>query len=77
MGAFPVIWLVCVAASVDRIQVEVSRPKPFTSDQFEGFFERIFVADEPVDNKPLGELIAEDNSDEPEIFISKKQNGNS
>ncbi|MBD8099829.1 hypothetical protein IFR08_10850 [Pseudomonas fluorescens] len=77
VGTFPVIWLVCVAASVDRIQVEVSRPKPFTSDQFEGFFERIFVTDEPVDNKPLDELIAEDNSDEPEIFISKKQNGNS
>lgn len=77
IGTFPVIWLVCVAASVDRIQVEVSRPKPFTLDQFEGFFERIFVTDEPVDDKPRGELLTEDHSDEPEIFISKKQNGNS
>ncbi|MNT40035.1 hypothetical protein D3C72_1763270 [compost metagenome] len=76
-GAFPVIWFVCVAAHLDRIQVEVSRPKPFASDQFEGFFERIFVTDEPVDDKPLGEALADDHVDEAEIFISKKQNGNS
>lgn len=76
-GAFPVIWFVCVAAHLDRIQVEVSRPKPFTSDQFEGFFERIFVTDEPVDDKPLGASLTDDHGDEAEIFISKKQNGNS
>nr|WP_288915745.1 hypothetical protein [uncultured Pseudomonas sp.] len=76
-GAFPIIWFICVAAHVDRIQVEVSRPKPFTADQFEGFFERIFIADEPVDDKPLSEVIVDDQVDEPEIFISKKQNGNS
>ncbi|UVM01994.1 hypothetical protein LOY41_12105 [Pseudomonas atacamensis] len=77
IGAFPVIWFICVAAHSDRIQVEVSRPKPFTSDQFEGFFERIFIADEPVNDKPLDEVVVDDQVDEPEIFISKKQNGNS
>lgn len=76
-GAFPVIWFICVAAHADRIQVEVSRPKPFTSDQFEGFFERIFIADEPVNDKPLNDVVVDDQVDEPEIFISKKQNGNS
>lgn len=76
-GAFPTIWFICVAAHEDRIQVEVSRPKPFSSDQFEGFFERIFVADEPIDSQPLAEIAADDPADDPEIFISKKQNGNS
>ncbi|HEX8595382.1 MAG TPA: hypothetical protein VF682_19235 [Pseudomonas sp.] len=77
-GVFPVVWFVCVAAHADRIQVEVSRPKPFEGDQFNGFFERIFVADESLESdEPTPARLDDDIEDDHDFTITKKQNGNS
>ncbi|MHA6559519.1 hypothetical protein [Pseudomonas alliivorans] len=75
-SAFPPIWYVCTAAIEDRLQVEVSRPKPFGDDQFDGFYERIFVIDQDLDSDvtvvpPAGPLDEFDT----EIVVTKKQNG--
>ncbi|MBP1141088.1 hypothetical protein JOE29_003039 [Pseudomonas sp. PvP009] len=76
-NAFPTIWYICTAADERRLQVEVSRPKPFEGDQFEGFHERIFIEDQDLDTdailsaptEPLDEL-------DTEIVVTKKKNGN-
>lgn len=75
-NVFPTIWYICTAAKEGRLQVEVSRPKPFEGDQFEGFYERILVADQDLDTdlivappaEPLDEF-------DTEIVVTKKQNG--
>ncbi|MCJ1879654.1 hypothetical protein [Pseudomonas nitroreducens] len=75
-GAQPVVWFVCVSASTQKLQVEVSRPKPFEGVHFEGFFERIHVLDESI-NEPSSEAHNEaDELDGLEVEISRKQNGN-
>ncbi len=72
-GSFPVVWFICVSANAKRLEVEVSRPKPFTEDHFVGFFDRIFVADKDIDLMEFPTApAAEDIVDEPEILISKK-----
>jgi hypothetical protein len=75
--AFPIVWLVCVAASTDRLQVEVSRPKPFEGNQFQGFFERIFVADETFEPSGFAPPVIDEDEDDLDIVITKKTNGNS
>lgn len=74
-GAFPFVWFVCVAADENLIQVEVSRPKPFEGEQFAGFYERIFVANERLDdlNVPL-ESVEDEEVDDLDIVITKKTN---
>lgn len=77
-GAFPIVWFVCVAADKDRIQVEVSRPKPFEGDQFNGFFERIFVANESLETPELmADFSGDADDNDDDIVITKKDNGNS
>lgn len=75
-SAFPAIWCICTAAKEGRLQVEVSRPKPFEGDQFEGFFERIFVEDQDLQPDlivaPPVELLDELDT---EIVVTKKQHG--
>ncbi|MOA39980.1 hypothetical protein D3C78_1618050 [compost metagenome] len=77
VGSFPAVWFVCVAADKDRIQVEVSRPKPFEGNQFKGFFERIFVANESLEAPELMVDFSDDADDDHDIVITKKNNGNS
>lgn len=75
-GAFPVVWFICVAAFDDRLQVEVSRPKPFDGDQFSGFYERIFVADEALELEYRSEdESVDEGGEEPEVIVTKKNNG--
>lgn len=74
-GSFPVVWFVCVAAYSDRIQVEVSRPKPFDGDHFDGFFERIFVANESLEGPEFMADLDDEAADDDDIVITKKQNG--
>lgn len=76
-GDRPVIWFVCVAATTDSLQVEVSRPKPFDGDQFDGFFDRIYVLDEKLDTPAAAAPADTEGLDDIEINISKKANGNS
>ena len=75
-GLHPVVWFICVAASIDTLQVEVSRPKPFDGPNFKGFFERIFVLNE---NAEAVESAADDEIeelDDLEVTVSRKPNGN-
>ncbi len=76
-GAFPSVWFVCVAANEYLIQAEVSRPKPFEGDYFEGFDERIFVVNEHIDGEPevLVDSAAYEEIDDLDIVITKKTNG--
>jgi hypothetical protein len=76
-GAFPLVWFVCVAADQDKIQVEVSRPKPFEGTQFNGFFERIFVADQKIEAPMAAPRLEPEEEDDHEIVITKKQNDRS
>lgn len=74
--AFPLVWFVCVAADENLIQVEVSRPKPFEGEQFLGFFERIFVANERIDDPEiLADNGAGEEVDDLDVVITKKKNG--
>lgn len=76
-NAFPVIWYICTAANEKRLQVEVSRPKPFEGDQFDGFYERIFVEDQDLDNDVVLSAPAEPFDEiDADIVVTKKQNGN-
>lgn len=68
----PAIWLICVSSSPNILQVEISRPKPFEYNQFEEFYERIFIADEPLNNFPFGGNSQDIDDDDLEINISKK-----
>ena len=76
-GAFPLVWFVCVAADKDKLQVEVSRPKPFDGSQFKGFFERIFVADEKLEAPVVAAKVEPEEEDDHEIVITKKQHDHS
>ena len=48
------VWLVCVCHLNDNLSVEVSRPKRFDGAWYDGFHERIFITD-----SPLEELLAQ------------------
>lgn len=48
-GALPTIWLVCVSADEYSMRAEVSCPKCFEGNQFDGFGRRLFVVDETYD----------------------------
>ena len=73
LGVFPTVWFVCVSASLKRLEVEVSRPKPFDGDRFNGFFERILVADKEMDGSVLAAApVAPEIEHDFDIVISKK-----
>lgn len=73
VGSFPIVWLVCVSASLKRLEVEVSRPRPFEGSCFDGFFERIFVADEEMDSTAIASApLAPEVEEDFDILISKK-----
>ena len=85
LGEYPEVWLVCVAEHDDRIQVEVSRPRHFEGGCFQGFHERILVADKDLSAieqaiSSIGTL-PEDTvihpEDDPVVRLSKKENGSS
>ncbi len=48
-GKNPTVWIVCVSINDTSLCAEVSRPKTFRGNQFEGFHERIFVLNENSD----------------------------
>ncbi|WP_350025871.1 hypothetical protein [Pseudomonas fulva] len=73
LGNFPAIWFICVSASIKRLEVEVSRPKPFEGDRLDGFFERIFVADKEMDaSVQAAPATAPEIEQDFDVVISKK-----
>lgn len=72
LGCPPTVWVICVEATESSLRVEVSRPKSFQGEQFEGFHERIFVLDEEIEDLNVP---AEDDTtdlDDFDVPVSKK-----
>ena len=74
IGSVPTVWFVCVSTDLKKLRAEVSCPKAFEGNQFEGFSKRIFVVDEDLDSTPGSIDQSDDGSDtmEHEVRIAKK-----
>jgi hypothetical protein len=72
LGHAPIVWLICVSAHNDSIRAEVSCPKVFEGDQFEGFVRRLFVVDESIAPKPTRRNDSDDGDLDLDIPVSKK-----
>lgn len=46
IGAAPTVWVICVSADDHSVRAEVSCPKSFEGNQFEGFVRRLCVVDD-------------------------------
>ncbi|HMH29080.1 MAG TPA: hypothetical protein VK580_10870 [Steroidobacteraceae bacterium] len=72
-GHAPTVWLICVSADNDSIRAEVSCPKVFEGDQFDGFAPRLFCIDESTGPKPTRRDDTDDDGDlDLDIPVSKK-----
>lgn len=74
LGVVPTVWVLCVSTEGKKLRAEVSCPKAFEGDQFEGFSKRIFVVDEDLDPEVREETPMTDDggSGEFEVRIAKK-----
>ncbi len=73
IGCIPKVWLVCVSSNENTLKAEVSAPKDFEGEQFDGFSRRIFVIDESFEPKihSTGENSPTGDSD-IEVLVRKK-----
>lgn len=73
LGVTPTVWVVCVSVSEKQLKAEVSCPKVFQGDQFEGFSKRIFVVAEDLDPSIKQDSIDDENeAGDFEVRIEKK-----
>lgn len=49
IGATPTVWVICVSADDHSIRAEVSCPRSFEGNQFEGFVRRLWVVDDTLE----------------------------
>lgn len=71
-GKAPIVWLICVSVDEElSIKAEVSRPKLFEGNQFEGFHDRIFVVNESINPLPSKNQDKDDGNDF-DVYVSKK-----
>lgn len=52
LGSRLKVWLICVSSDENHVRAEVSYPKAFEGNQFEGFVKRIFVVNESFGPQP-------------------------
>lgn len=71
-GQSPVVWIVCVAASEESVQVEVSCPKIFYGPMFEEFHQRIFVLSDDAPKPKYRTNNENDAFDDLDVVVSKK-----
>ena|ERR1700733_2683226 len=71
-GRAPTVWLICVSAENDSIRAEVSCPKVFEGNQFEGFVRRLFVVNESIAPKPTLRDDSDDGDLDLDVPVSKK-----
>lgn len=75
-GSTPIVWAVCVSTDSRQLRAEVSCPKAFEGNQFDGFSRRIWVVDEDLEPTPTPVDIAQYDDDsgaeEHEVRIAKK-----
>lgn len=74
LGVVPTVWVLCVSTEGKKLRAEVSCPKAFEGDQFEGFSKRIFVVDEDLGPEVREEAPMTDDggAGEFEVRIAKK-----
>ena len=75
IGSMPVVWLFCVSSDEKGLQAEISCPKIFDGEQFEGFHKRIFVINdkyEPEVSEHSHNPNLDNDSEDFEIKIAKK-----
>lgn len=72
IGYMPTVWLICVSVSNDRVRAEVSCPKAFEGDQFDGFSRRFFVVDESNAPTPTRRSASDDDDLNLDIAVTKK-----
>lgn len=72
VGRVPTVWLICVSVNGESVHAEVSCPKIFEGDQFEGFVRRLFVVDESFEPKPTRRDDDDDGEIQLDIPVSKK-----
>lgn len=51
-GRTPIVWLICVSSDDSSVQAEVSCPKVFDGNEFDGFSKRIWVINESFNPDP-------------------------
>lgn len=73
IGTTPKVWLVCISSDENSLQAEVSAPKNFEGDDFNGFSKRIFVINEKFEPQ-VEVFINNEDSDGPaiEVLVKKK-----
>lgn len=72
IGSTPTVWVICVSADENSVRAEVSCPKPFEGDQFEGFVKRLWVVNESPDPKATPRRDSDDDDFDLDIPVSKK-----
>lgn len=72
IGRTPTVWLICVSVNDDSVRAEVTCPKVFEGDQFEGFVRRLFVVDESIGPKPTRRSDPDEGTLQLDVPVSKK-----
>lgn len=72
------VWLVCACHLDDNLAVEVSRPKRFDGAWYDGFHERVFITDSPLEEllahngPPISDSIESQGPDTYDVRITPK-----
>lgn len=66
------MWFICVSADEYSVRAEVSCPKGFEGNSFQGFWHRLFVMDESTDTDPVRDDADDSDDLDLEIQVSKK-----
>lgn len=73
IGSTPRVWLLCVSSGPDGVRAEISCPKVFEGNQFEGFGERIWVVNEELSPRPdRDKRFDADEGYDFDVMVSKK-----
>jgi hypothetical protein len=72
VGRVPTVWLICVSVNGETVRAEVSCPKTFEGDQFEGFVRRLFVVYESFEPRPTRLDDSNDGELQFDVPVSKK-----
>ncbi len=69
-GRNPAVWYICVSVDAHGVFAEVSCPRPFDGNQFDGFVKRLFVVSESLEPKPASR--SDDDDLDFDVAVSKK-----
>lgn len=73
MQSGPMMWFICVSADEFSVRAEVSCPRGFEGNAFQGFWHRLFVMDESTNLEPRKDDAGDDGDLDLDVQVSKKQ----